>query len=374
VKAADHVPSGAIHSEELNRLFDDDGPFLSVYMNTEPAIEKAAQRDQLAWKSLRHEAHADGADEQMLGQVDPLVPDAHMYGNALAVIATRARVRRVEHLDWPVREEVARCASLPSVAPLIEAAQARVRHLIVVVDRRGADLLLIDGTEIEETEAVREDRYPIRKVKAGGWSEPRYQQRAEKNWDTEAHDIATHVTQTVDEHDPRLVLAAGDIRMIELLQKALPKRVAERLRVIGTGARGKEGPDDERRHNAMRMAATAVAEDTVALLKKFREEHGQGDLAVDGAQATVDALAKAQVEVLLVHDDRDDKRRAWFGPQRAHIASEPDDLRALGLDEPHDGRLVDVAIRAALGTGAGVRVIPKHGPVNEGIGGLLRWR
>jgi peptide subunit release factor 1 (eRF1) len=124
----------------------------------------------------------------------------------------------------------------------------------------------------------------------------------------------------------------------------------------------------------MRMAATAVAEDTVALLKKFREEHGQGDLAVDGAQATVDALAKAQVEVLLVHDDRDDKRRAWFGPQRAHIASDPDDLRALGFDEPHDGRLVDVAIRAALGTGAGVRVIPKHGPVNEGIGGLLRWR
>jgi hypothetical protein len=44
------------------------------------------------------------------------------------------------------------------------------------------------------------------------------------------------------------------------------------------------------------------------------------------------------------------------------------------FDEPHDGRLVDVAIRAALGTGAGVRVIPKHGPVNEGIGGLLRWR
>jgi hypothetical protein len=57
-----------------------------------------------------------------------------------------------------------------------------------------------------------------------------------------------------------------------------------------------------------------------------------------------------------------------------HIASAPDELRELGVDEPHEARLVDVAIRAALGTGAGVRVIPEHGPVSEAIGGLLRWR
>ena len=55
VKAADHVPSGAVHSEALDRLFDD-GPFLSVYMNTEPAIENASRRDQLGWKGLRDSA------------------------------------------------------------------------------------------------------------------------------------------------------------------------------------------------------------------------------------------------------------------------------------------------------------------------------
>src|SRR2546423_4284072 len=105
MRAADHLPSGAIRSEELNRLFDDEGPFLSAYMNTEPAIEKAAQRDTLEWKSLRDAAHADGADDRMLAQVDPLVPDAHLQGRALAVIATPSPVLRVEHLDWPVRPE-----------------------------------------------------------------------------------------------------------------------------------------------------------------------------------------------------------------------------------------------------------------------------
>jgi len=374
VKAADHLPPGAIHSEELDRLFDVQGPFLSLYMNVERAIEKASQRNQLAWRSFRGAVQAEGADERILTHVDPLVPDAHLFGHALGVIATPAKVERAEHLEWPVREEVVRCASLPSVAPIIEAMQARVRHLLVVVDRRGADLLLIDGTAITETEALDEDRFPIRKVKAGGWSEPRYQHRAEKNWDTEAHEIAALVTEWVDEHDPQLVLVTGDIRMIELLQKAVPKRTGERLRVIGTGARGEDGSADERRREAMRMAATAVAEDTVALLEKFQEERGQGDLAVDGVRATVQALAKAQVEVLFVHDGRDDARSAWFGPERVHVASAPDDLRELGVDEPREGRLVDVAIRAALGTGAGIRVIPKHGPMTEAIGGLLRWR
>src|SRR5436190_3463416 len=159
MKAADHLPSGAIHSEELNRLFDDDGPFFSAYVNTEPAVEKAAHRDELHWKSLRDAARADGADERMLAQVDPLVPDAHLHGRALAVIATASRVLRVEHLDWPVRQEAARCASLPSIAPLVEAEQSRVRHLLVTIDRRGADLSLIDGTAREQTEALNEDRY-----------------------------------------------------------------------------------------------------------------------------------------------------------------------------------------------------------------------
>ena len=86
------------------------------------------------------------------------------------------------------------------------------------------------------------------------------------------------------------------------------------------------------------------------------------------------AVGRIRIDVLLVHDHRDDTRSAWFGPERVHVASQPAELRALGVDEPREGRLVDVAIRAALGTGAGVRVIPEHGPVTEGIGGLLRWR
>jgi hypothetical protein len=48
-------------------------------------------------------------------------------------------------------------------------------------------------------------------------------------------------------------------------------------------------------------------------------------------------------------------------------------LPDLGIVEPHEGRLFDVVVRAAIGTGAGVWITPSAGGVDEGIGAILRW-
>jgi len=123
----------------------------------------------------------------------------------------------------------------------------------------------------------------------------------------------------------------------------------------------------------MRMAATAVAEDTVELLHRFTEERGRGALAVDGARDTIAALGRRQLEVLLVHDDPEDDRTAWYGPERTQLSVDESDLIMRGVEQPCRGRLIDAALRAAIASGTAVRVIPRHGPVAEGIGGLLRW-
>jgi diketogulonate reductase-like aldo/keto reductase len=95
---------------------------------------------------------------------------------------------------------------------------------------------------------------------------------------------------------------------------------------------------------AVRAVADAVARDTVALLEKFREELGQADRAVDGVSATRDALGAAQVDVLLVPGDVGD-----------------------------DVETVDELVQAAFATGAGIRVVPRHGGPTDGIGAVLRW-
>lgn len=77
--------------------------------------------------------------------------------------------------------------------------------------------------------------------------------------------------------------------------------------------------------------------------------------------------------MLLVHDETDDERRAWSGPDAVPVAATPELLQDLGITEAESGRLVDVAIRAALSTGAGVRLVPKAGGPTDGLGAILRW-
>jgi hypothetical protein len=85
-------------------------------------------------------------------------------------------------------------------------------------------------------------------------------------------------------------------------------------------------------------------------------------------------LNKAQVEVLLVHADPDDSRTAWFGAEAIPVAEAAAGLTDLGVADPQQAALADVALRAALGTGAGFRIIPGAGGPSGGIGAILRWR
>src|SRR5690606_11309955 len=114
-----------------------------------------------------------------------------------------------------------------------------------------------------------------------------------------------------------------------------------------------------------RLVRTAVAEQTVALLQSLAAEDGRDALAANGAVATFEALARSQVDVLLVHDAADDDRQAWWSPDAGTAALDSATLEALGPGEPVQGRLVDVAITAALRSGASVRVVPDAAAIRE---------
>jgi hypothetical protein len=91
---------------------------------------------------------------------------------------------------------------------------------------------------------------------------------------------------------------------------------------------------------------------------------------VDG---TARALALSQVAVLLIADEPDDGRSLWFGPDPALLASSDRELKELGVDSPEQGPARDVLVRAALGTGAGIRVVDDADRLADGVGALLRW-
>lgn len=370
-----------MHQAEIAQVFQADGPFTSVYMDTEGDVEQAADLIALRWKNLRGAVLAAGVPERTVAAIDPLVEGSHLAGATLAVIAAVDGPRYAANLpDPPPRETLLRHGALPDVLPLLEAGQAAVPHVAVLTDRIGADMAARVADDVARTERVSGRVTPhLHKPQAGGWSQPRFHHRAEAIWESNAQEVADALTRLVDQVRPRFVAAAGDVRALQLLQEHAPKRVRELLTVVG----GEHGALEAVFAEADKLVAATVEADNRALLDRFGEELGQAaagadNRAVEGAAATLAALGRGQVETLLLTGlFLDDERTAWFGPAPTDVGAGRDDLAGLGVPDPVEGRLADVAVRAALGTGAGVRVLEvagrsRHGPA-EGLGALLRF-
>ena len=116
----------------------------------------------------------------------------------------------------------------------------------------------------------------------------------------------------------RLVLIGGDDHAVVPLINALGHPWSERVEVLEHATRAAGGDlatlDDE----VSRLVRTVRAEDEVAVLQRFREENGRHDRAADGPARVIESL-QADGDTLLVHDDEDDDRSAWFGPEPNHL-------------------------------------------------------
>jgi len=372
---------------EIAAVFDGGPPFVTVYLATEAAVEQAAQQSELRWKTLRRELSAAGAPEETLSAIDPLVPDAHLEGRTLAVIGDASGLRLVRHEPEPPARDAGWVAPLPRVGPLLEWAQGAVPHLVVLADRAGADIVAFSRRAAAsgaggaaDVVTVGEDTGSdpdLRKSNPGGWSQRRYQNRAENLWEHNAKAVADQVASLVDETGARLVVVTGDVRALQFLRDHLPGPVLDIVREV-EGSRGPGAADAGLDHIAdevVKLVATMAAEDTVEFLRQFKQEKGQHDLATQGVGATLAALAAARVDTLLIHDDPDDGRTAWFGPEPGMVGETEAAITELGAGAgaPQEARLVDVAIRAAFTSGAAVRMIPSVGSVQDGIGAILRF-
>lgn len=336
MESAGTTPRVAVTAPELAALCEGPGPFATVYLTTDAEIDNAAQRSELRWRSLRDSLAAAGAPEATLSAIDWVVPDAHLFGQCVGMVADGEGLLHVEHHDRVPNRDMGRWAALPSVTPLVEWRQSSLPHIVVTADRQGADIVGFRREAPDVTRQAGGGSDPLRKSAPGGWSQKRYQQRAENVWERNAEAVAAEVVKLAERLGARVIGVAGDVRAVSMLRDELPRRWADVVVLL-------EGDISE---GIVRAMADAVARDTVAVIEKFREELGQVDRAVEGPGPTMDALARSQVEMLLVPGD---------------VA---DDSEAVQVDE---------LVRAAFATGAGIRTVPRHGGPAGGVGALLRW-
>lgn len=354
--------------ERLRTLYEHKHPFATVCIPAAATVEQAPQRLLIHWKHARAELSHHGVDEPTQAALEAAVEAHRPHGGSIVLIAAEGKVLVEETL--PFEPDVAHVAvdGVPHVLSLIAEHQAHVPYLVVTVDRVGADIEAhVDGGVAAATSEDGSDEN-IHRSQPGGWSQRRYQQRAENRWEENAVGVANEVADWADRYHAELVVVAGDVRGVQFVREHLPARVLPLLREV-EGARG-DWSADRVAEQAAKLEASVAAERTVAVLHQFQEARANMN-AYDTAASVIDMLRQRRVATLLVGwaARNGDERTAVLGTTPTEIALTAADL---GSDGP-TGLLTEACVRAAVAQNAAVRVVPSTGASvpDEGLGVIL---
>lgn len=358
----------------LSAVVTADGPFATVLLDASQDTEDGARLVELRWRDLRKELEGDGADAATLEALDAAVGAAGVPGrHGQALVAARGRVLLDEVLPEPPRQPVARWSPLPHLMPILAQRPPRIPHVVVVADRIGADIQ-VSGPGLDDELSVEGEEHPVHKVPSGGWSHRRFQERAENLWERNATLVAQRVDDLVRRTGARLVVAAGDEHAVSALREHLSERARELLVTVEEGARAAGSEDSPLAEKVQRLLAQLQAEDEAAVIDTFERERGQHDRAVEGFTDTVQAIARAQVETLLLVDDPSSTFTLWTGEDPLVIGTSREEVTALGAQAPVEDRADAVLVRALTASDAALVTVPaERVGLRDGIGAVLRW-
>ena len=364
---------------DLTPVLSAQGPFLTVHVGAESAVEQAADRYDLAWRNVEKRL-AELEVPSELVQAVLSAKGEHSDGDARLVLASvpEGRVVLSEPVTTRPVTDVVEVRPLPSVLPLVSDVTARVPHVVVNADRTGADVSAwFDTSKVAREVEVKGTQLHLHKVQGGGWSHRRYQHRSENQWRKNGEDIAETAAQLAGQIEAELIIGVGDEREVEIVRNALPAPWQDKYETV-PGGRGEGGED----FNAQRVrdaVALHVAHETLDLLTEFAQERGQTKRACDGLEDVVQALRKAQVESLLLTTElttaSEGAPSLFYGAEPTVLGTTREEVTDLGEQSPQEGPAVDVLIRAAVATGAEVHLVP-HEPKtapNGGVGAVLRY-
>ncbi len=365
----------------LRPLYEDRGPFSSVYLETSRAGEDAKKAVPLRWRELREQLEKHGADAATLDAMGDAVTGPDLAAPGGAAFGAAGRVLLSARLPRPPLRELARFAALPHLMPLLVLAPARPPYLVVSATKAGGEVLAVRTPDDAVKATVAGTGWPVHKTRMGGWAQLEHQRSAEEAWETNAKELAAAVVSAASDIQPELVVVAGDVRARGLLVDELPTGLAHRTSVVP-----RELPVDsaELAEEVEKVLNAAADEDCRGRLHTFRDQLGTGR-AVEGLAETMAALRDGQAEELFLGGDYlgDDPEspgpewstaQAWIGPGLADIALSKNDLAERGVTELKRDRADAALIRAAAGTDAALFLVPAgSAPPQDGIGARLRY-
>lgn len=325
---------------ELTKLWAAPGPYLSVLIDmTKPPQDRLG-----LWEHRIEELRDAGLPPAVLSVLEQalrssLPPD---YAGLAVLVASDGTAVGIASPD-PLVSERMDVGLLPRTAVVLDWAQRSPSHVVVelAVDR-------ITVTAFEPDGAV-----------------------TSHQTDADPSDGLEFLAEIASEHQASLIALAGLPALAEEVRERLMPLVATDVRVVPIG----DGSIDDLAAAAVRAVADDVARDTVEAVEALRLDRALG-LAAEGVVDSVEALQEGRASTLIVHDDPDDQRLAWFGADPRDLSIDLEHAASTDTSHLQQGPLVEVLIRSCVLQDGVVRVVPAidESRLSEGVGVVVSPR
>ncbi len=263
-------------------------------------------------------------------------------------------------LPVPTQVSAGPTAALFNLARLVD---DHPTYAVLVADQHEATLSFITQARRGSSVSLDSSTYP-RKQQQGGWSQRRFQARADERVAAFARDIAREIRSDLDEAGVELLVLAGDEVITSALDEAFHDTVTAR---IIARLRLDIGASEQEIIAATLPVVEQVERDREAeAVSSLGDAIGADERGLAGVDETLEALQSGQVAMLLITDDF--AAPGWADYALGYVrAGESPAAHPLGGDLANitPVNVADELVRLALVGGAEVQIV--HGDVPFGV-------
>jgi hypothetical protein len=267
-------------------------------------------------------------------------------------------------LDLPVDSGFT-VGPIPSLRQLARAADDYPPYAIIAADQRDAVLWLMEGQTWDRGVELEASGYP-RKQQQGGWSQRRYQNRADERVEAFARTIAEETRRAFEEVNEPVKYEYLIVATAEPMSTALNGAFHESIkqRILGQLQLPIEADITEIAAEAEPLIEEAERKREMEAVQAVRDGVGAGGRGVAGAVDTITALETGQVMTLVMNDDFSQPGWADYTLPLYGVGSPPGEHPAGGdVANLVPTTVEDEVVRLALQIGAEVQLVRSAVPV-----------
>jgi len=356
-------------------------PVISLYLNLSANKNGREDYQQFIRKAFSDRAKAlpDQSPERESFEKDVerirkhLEGENNTAGQGIAIFAcSGSDLFETISLDAPTGQHWLFIGSVPHLYPLAQLVENYPRYAAVMVDTNKARIFVFGVAKTEREENVVGEK--TRRTSKGGWSQARYQRRADNFHTNHLKEVVETLDKIVREEAIDHIVVAGAEVAMPILREQLPKHLADKILEIGPHEDGESGSFLERTMAALRERD---AETDVEKVQELMDAWKSGGLGVAGPEATLSAFQLGQVEELIITGSPETLKPVQKLPDDAAPGAVQVDTSNPGgtIDEARL-KLSDELVTRAQQTAARIRFIEDPALLADvgGVGALLRFR